>query len=353
MWRVVTAIVVGLALLPVVSSAITIEELTDQIAVLLAQVAELQQKVVEASANEQAQTTTSSTATPTASVASSCPAIVRTLSRGKRGDDVLQLQNFLIAQKFLASDSATGFYGPVTESAVKQWQSGHSVVSSGSPDTTGWGTVGTRTRAAIRSACGDTSAAPTNDYLSVSSLGLSANMKLIVNVHGSCAAYEYTLNFGDGTDTEPVLVPAGSCHPIELSVVHTYASGGNYTVTLSSGRGTVTVPITLRSVAATGNECRAPQFATDTIPVAVINATWTLPLVTETLSGLPAVRVDGLPVGISLQKQIQVSAQAATSSNAWILSGVPVQAGTYAFSIHMENACGKADRTITLPVNSL
>src|SRR3989339_2159552 len=49
-------------------------------------------------------------------------------------------------QKFLAQDSIvypeghiTGFYGPLTEQAVKRWQAKNGLVSSGSPDTTGYG----------------------------------------------------------------------------------------------------------------------------------------------------------------------------------------------------------------------
>src|SRR3989344_5421644 len=64
-------------------------------------------------------------------------------------------------QKFLAQDSSvypegtiTGFYGPLTEQAVKRWQAQQGVVSSGSPDTTGYGVVGSRTREKIRANCG-------------------------------------------------------------------------------------------------------------------------------------------------------------------------------------------------------
>ncbi len=63
-------------------------------------------------------------------------------------------------QKFLAQDSSvfpegtiTGFYGPLTEQAVKRWQAKNGVVYSGSPDTTGYGVVGSRTREKIRAVC--------------------------------------------------------------------------------------------------------------------------------------------------------------------------------------------------------
>jgi len=63
-------------------------------------------------------------------------------------------------QKFLAQDSIvypeghiTGFYGPLTEQAVKRWQAKNGLVSSGSPDTTGYGVMGVQTREKIRAFC--------------------------------------------------------------------------------------------------------------------------------------------------------------------------------------------------------
>lgn len=48
----------------------------------------------------------------------------------------------------------TGYYGPATIAAVQKWQSRHGLVSSGTPETNGYGAVGPRTRAAMRgSAC--------------------------------------------------------------------------------------------------------------------------------------------------------------------------------------------------------
>ncbi|MBI2610333.1 peptidoglycan-binding protein [Candidatus Kaiserbacteria bacterium] len=62
-------------------------------------------------------------------------------------------------QQFLAQDSSvypsgfvTGYFGPMTEAAVQRWQAAHGIVSSGSADTTGYGYVGPKTRAAL--ACG-------------------------------------------------------------------------------------------------------------------------------------------------------------------------------------------------------
>ncbi len=77
---------------------------------------------------------------------------MRTLARGANGDDVTVLQRFL-AKAYTNFPASTGYFGPITEQAVQEWQSEHSVVSSGSPATTGWGVVGAKTRAAIAKAC--------------------------------------------------------------------------------------------------------------------------------------------------------------------------------------------------------
>lgn len=61
-------------------------------------------------------------------------------------------------QKCLASlgnydDDATGFFGPLTELAVKAFQSDQGIVSSGNAWTTGFGSVGPSTRSALNNKC--------------------------------------------------------------------------------------------------------------------------------------------------------------------------------------------------------
>lgn len=90
---------------------------------------------------------TTTTQKPTTPVKSA----IRTLSRGMSGTDVKTLQLFLISQKLLAADSATGFFGALTEGAVKKFQKMRNIVSSGTLSTTGYGAVGPKTRASIAS----------------------------------------------------------------------------------------------------------------------------------------------------------------------------------------------------------
>ena len=95
--------------------------------------------------------------TPTSSTGSasgSCPTLYRTLRKGARGTDVTELQTFLITQGDLARGNTTSYFGPLTEAAVKSFQRRNTIVSSGSPSTTGYGAVGPKTRAKIQEVCG-------------------------------------------------------------------------------------------------------------------------------------------------------------------------------------------------------
>ncbi|MHB1086782.1 MAG: peptidoglycan-binding domain-containing protein [Minisyncoccota bacterium] len=125
------------------------------------------------------------TATPTTSPTATAPSIpavtpsanpeqVRTLVRGLSGADVLALQQFLISQGLLSPDSATGYFGVLTESAVKALQARSGIASSGSPATTGFGVVGPRTRAMIAlSSNGNTASTINTPPYSQSSYGSS------------------------------------------------------------------------------------------------------------------------------------------------------------------------------------
>lgn len=76
--------------------------------------------------------------------------ISRNLSVGMKGDDVRSLQSFLVSQGSLAADSATGYFGLLTQEAVRAFQRANGIVSSGTSDTTGYGLVGPRTLAVMR-----------------------------------------------------------------------------------------------------------------------------------------------------------------------------------------------------------
>jgi hypothetical protein len=72
--------------------------------------------------------------------------------RGARGSDVTALQRFLASQ-YSNFPTPTGYFGPTTEAALKQWQGEHGLVSFGTPATTGYGAVGPKTRLLIAHSC--------------------------------------------------------------------------------------------------------------------------------------------------------------------------------------------------------
>lgn len=121
--------------LPFFVSAATLGELQAQLAALLAQLAALEGAGATA---------------PPIDTGSSCPDLTRNLSQGMSGVDVTSLQTFLIAQGHLAAGNSTGYFGVLTEAAVKQFQCKHMQICSGSVELNGYGAVGPKTRERIR-----------------------------------------------------------------------------------------------------------------------------------------------------------------------------------------------------------
>lgn len=67
--------------------------------------------------------------------------------------EVSKLQEFLVSQGLLASHLPRGYFGPATMRALQQWQKQKGIASSGTPDSTGYGFFGPKTRAAM--GCGN------------------------------------------------------------------------------------------------------------------------------------------------------------------------------------------------------
>ncbi|MCX6819991.1 MAG: peptidoglycan-binding domain-containing protein [Candidatus Adlerbacteria bacterium] len=101
--------------------------------------------------------TSLSVSTPAATAGGACMSIQSTLRLGSRGTDVTALQNFLIGKGLLAGGSASGYFGSLTRAAVQKFQAGQGLASSGDENSTGYGLVGARTRAAIGCQSGSTS----------------------------------------------------------------------------------------------------------------------------------------------------------------------------------------------------
>lgn len=124
--------------LPFFVSAATLQELHTQLAKLMAQLAALQG---------------AAGTTSTLSTGNSCPYLTRNLTRGINGDDVRQLQIFLTERGYLSVGNATGYFGALTEDAVKRFQCSLMNLCAGSPSQNGYGQIGPKTREKISVAC--------------------------------------------------------------------------------------------------------------------------------------------------------------------------------------------------------
>ena len=235
---------VGIVLLasPLIASADTISDIQAKVRELVAQVLQLKAQLAS-------QSTTPATGTsveigiPVAigriDPSSICPRINRALTYGISGDDVTQLQRFLVAQGLLSDDSATGFFGPRTKAAVQNLQAQNGIVASGDTATTGWGAVGPATRAWIAQWCNGNnpnfSASPT-----------SGPAPLTVQFSARIQATEYSLDFGDGSPVVAASRGQVQCtragndalecpQPTSwnISQSHTYTANGTYTAKLT------------------------------------------------------------------------------------------------------------------------
>lgn len=87
-----------------------------------------------------------------------CLELTRNLALGSRDTptsrDVSRLQAVLAKDaEIFPGGKVTGTYDQATEAAVRRWQRRHRVVTGGTAKTTGFGTVGPRTRRALRGGC--------------------------------------------------------------------------------------------------------------------------------------------------------------------------------------------------------
>ena len=123
------------------SQPVSTTDLQKQIQDLLKQVQALQQQItaLQAELGKQPEKVTPAVGTPSATVTSEAakpeavpPEFTRSLSRGSSGDDVRKLQEFLARDKEIYPDGLiTGYFGPLTEAAVKKWQEKHQIESVG------------------------------------------------------------------------------------------------------------------------------------------------------------------------------------------------------------------------------
>ncbi len=74
----------------------------------------------------------------------------KTLRRGSSDEEVRRLQTFLAKWPDIYPEGlVTGYFGALTEEAVRKFQKKNGIISSGAANTTGYGLVGPKTRAAL------------------------------------------------------------------------------------------------------------------------------------------------------------------------------------------------------------
>jgi peptidoglycan hydrolase-like protein with peptidoglycan-binding domain len=72
------------------------------------------------------------------------------LHLGKRGVEVMKLQEFLSQDKSIYPEGlVTGYFGLLTQKAVQRFQCKYNIICYGSPRTTGFGVVGPKTRSKL------------------------------------------------------------------------------------------------------------------------------------------------------------------------------------------------------------
>lgn len=173
----------ALAFIPYLASAQSASDVQAQIQTLLTQVAALQRRlaalppVATTSVADIPREGATLASAPVADRSIACPVFNYTLSRGQSGEAITALQKFLSGSGFLTADSVTGFYGALTEAAVRNFQTEQDIVSSGDAATSGWGVVGKRTSAAIVRVCSATFK-PTPPAVSVPASATSSCMAI-------------------------------------------------------------------------------------------------------------------------------------------------------------------------------
>jgi len=242
----VSVIAIFIFVIPFITSADRQSDILQEIAEIFTQIQQLQAQLDAVSSGTGTSNTTATTPTTT----SNCPVIRRSLALGSSGNDVTNLQQYLAQDSNIYPEGiVSGYFGALTERALQRWQAAHGIVSSGSPETTGYGAVGPRTRNALQN-CGDFVPSNFGALMNVTptsgEVPLTINTKVTVNTSKSCSRATYNLDFGDGTPTTKIDVPENRCKEIVQNIGHTYDSAGTYNVTLGIGTNKTAVPVTVR-----------------------------------------------------------------------------------------------------------
>jgi len=231
------ALAVAFIATPLFASADTLSDLQAQVQQLLAQIASIQSQLNTSTAGAAATDTTNSPAAG--------PALSGNLYAGE--GDATTNGGVTLLQQFLGISPTTGYFGSATLQAVENWQSSHSIVSSGTASTTGFGFVGPRTRAAMgfgvstsgNTGSGTAGGSAQNVTFFATPKSGAAPLSVYFRYNNSTSGGSYSVSFGDGTsgtltyEVPPCASSAAVNCPSYYVTSHTYASIGTYTATLS------------------------------------------------------------------------------------------------------------------------
>ena len=324
------AIIAAFLLTPLFASAQTAEELNAQAQALLQQIAQLQQQMNALQGGGGTTGATPINPTPPSSPtspavvragtegvdSSTCPQIGRVLKMGISGDDVRRLQQYLARDPALYPEATvSGYYGGLTQAAVQRWQTKYNIVGSGTPASTGYGVVGPRTAAAIALLCttGAGPSAPTGGtgqvggFMQISPISgeapLTVSAQVNVNTTKSCTGAIYTLNWGDGSQSLSIPVPANNCQQLTQTYTHIYPYGGTWPITLAAGAHKTNATVTVYGASAP----TSPNGGT--IPN------------TNTNSGLPPETFLATPVSGSAPLSVTFSGVVTSNDQGWCQGG--------------------------------
>jgi peptidoglycan hydrolase-like protein with peptidoglycan-binding domain len=253
MSRFLKALIISAIMVPAFASALTADELRTQINDLLAKIQALQTQISAGGA-----TTGSTTSVPAAG--GTCPRVSRVLKLGDSGADVTRLQQFLALDPAIYPEkNISGYYGPLTEAAVKRFQCKNKLVCDGDAASTGYGVTGPRTAALLALQCPDgggssttqttTTTGSVSGFIKVTPTTgvtpLNVVVDATVNTARHCGAAIYQIDYGDGSAPGTIVVPQNGCNEIQQTFTHIYQTPGTFQVLLRSGTHQVSATVTV------------------------------------------------------------------------------------------------------------
>lgn len=217
-------VVTGTGLYATSVSALTADDVQVQIQRLMAQISELTAQITRLRGQVGNMDSSVGTALMPSFQHRICNVLARNLAAGAQGDDVRGLQEYLYENKFL-SVAPTGYFGQMTQEAVRKWQTQEGVQAVGA--------FGPISRERIKKWCGGFV-----NKERFSATPQRGNAPLAVTFYSYVSGFRplsdyYTIEFGDGTSERAshCMAPTDFCSDPGTNT-HTYSSNGTYTATL-------------------------------------------------------------------------------------------------------------------------